>query len=233
MVGSIAFGWRHLLFANWPVDGDLLAAHLPDALSVDEYDGTGWLSVVPLTNVHVRPRGLPEGVGVTLPELNLRTYVTCDGDPGVYFFSLDAQGVLSVLGARALHHLPYFYARIDHRVSNGRIEFRSRRRHPGARPARYEVSYEPTGDPFEAEPGSRAAFLTHRLRLFTQGSDGEVRYTDVDHEPWTLYEATATTDDNTLFAANGFAHPDAEPVLYYSPGVDVVTGESTRWTRTE
>jgi uncharacterized protein YqjF (DUF2071 family) len=40
----LAFGWRHLLFANWPVDSDLLAAHLPDPFAVQEFDGTGSVS---------------------------------------------------------------------------------------------------------------------------------------------------------------------------------------------
>ncbi|WP_313696214.1 YqjF family protein [Halorarum halobium] len=226
----VAFGWRHLLFENWPVDATLLNDHLPDALPAATHDGSAWLSVVPLTNVHVRPRGLPARAGVRLPELNLRTYVTHDGDPGVYFFSLDAQGVLSVLGARLLHHLPYFYARIDHRVEGDRVRFESRRLHPGSRPARYAVSYRPTGDPFEADPGSLAEFLTERRRLYTQGRDGAVRYTDVEHDRWTLHPAAVTTDENTLFEAGGFAHPESEPVCYYSPGVDVVTGPSRRAT---
>lgn len=250
MVVPLAFGWRHLLFANWPVDSDRLDAHLPGPLSVDEYDGTGWLSVVPLTNVRVRPRGLPEWMGVRLLELNLRTYVTCDvprdeelstrpnrirrsgdGEPGVYFFNLDAQGLLSVLGARALHYLPYYYARIDLRREDGRVAFSSRRLHPGARPATFSTSYWPTGEPFEADPGSLAEFLTERRRLYTQSPSGALRYTDVSHDRWTLYPAAASTTKNTLFEANGFDHPDAEPVLYYSPGVDVVTTRNKRWDR--
>ncbi|QLG64260.1 YqjF family protein [Halorarum salinum] len=230
MVLPVAFGWRHLLFANWPVDADAVDARLPDAFPVETYDGDAWLSVVPLVNVHVRPRGLPEAFGLPLPELNLRTYVTHGGEPGVYFFSLDAQGVLSVLGARLLHHLPYYYARIDCRVDGGEVRFRSRRRHPGARPARYEAAYRPTGEPFEAEPGSLAEFLTERRRLYTQGSDGSVRHTDVEHDRWTLYPATASVGRNSLFEANGFDRPDSEPTCYYSPGVDVVTDRSRRWT---
>jgi uncharacterized protein YqjF (DUF2071 family) len=106
MVVSLAMDWRELLFASWPADPDAVAAHLPDALAVDTHDGDAWLSVVPFTNGAVRPRGLPAQVGVDLPELNLRTYVTLDGTPSVYFFSLDAEGVLGVLGARLFHHLP-------------------------------------------------------------------------------------------------------------------------------
>lgn len=30
MVTALHIGWRHVLFANWPVDPDLLDAHLPD-----------------------------------------------------------------------------------------------------------------------------------------------------------------------------------------------------------
>lgn len=228
----LAFGWRHLLFANWPVESDRLAAYLPEDLSVQEYDGTGWVSLIPFINVDTRPRGLPQWAGVDLPELNLRTYVTCDGEPGIYFFSLDTESVAGVLGARVSHHLPYYYARMNCRVGNDRIEFTSRRLHPGDRPARFDASYRPTGDPFTADPGSCAAFLTERRRLYAQGMDGTVRYTDVEHERWTLYPATVSVAENTLFEANAFDHPEAEPELYYSPGVDVVTSRSKRWDRT-
>ncbi len=227
---SLAFGWRHLLFANWPVNADLLDAHLPDAFEVETYDGAGWLSVVPLVNVRTRPRGLPGWAGVALPELNLRTYVTCDGEPGVYFFSLDAQSVLAVLGARLTHHLPYFFARGHLRWTGDAVEFENRRLHPGDRPVHYAATYGPRGDAFTADPGSRAEFLTERRRLYTQAADGSVRHTDVTHDRWTLYPATVSVSENTLFEANGFDHPDAEPVLYYSPGVDVVTTRSKRWT---
>ena len=229
---SLAMGWRHLLFENWRVDADVIAERLPEALDVDTYDGSGWLSVVPYTNVAVRPRGLPAAVGQPLPELNLRTYVTCDGEPGIYFFSLDAQGVAGVLGARVTQHLPYYYARIslDEASGGDRIRFDSRRRHPGARPAHYTATYGPSGEAFDSSDDPLAGFLTERYRFYTEASDGTLRYTDVDHEPWTLYPAEAETETNTLFRADGFTQPDGEPVRYYSPGVDVTAGTSSRWT---
>ncbi len=228
MVLPLEMGWRHLLFENWPVDPGVVDAHLPEGLEPDVHDGSAWLSVVPFTNVAVRPRGVPDALGVRLPELNLRTYVTRDGVPGVYFFSLDAQGITGVLGARVLQHLPYYYARISLEVADGQVRFSSRRRHPGARPARYEGSYRPSGESFGAPGDPLAEFLVERYRFYTQAGDGSMRYTDVDHDAWTLYPADADVGTNTLLSANGFARPDAEPVYYYSPGLDVVASRSKR-----
>ncbi|AGB16433.1 hypothetical protein Halru_1834 [Halovivax ruber XH-70] len=226
MVVPLAMGWRHLLFENWPIEPAVMDAHLPDGLAPDVYDGSAWLSIVPFTNVAVRPRGVPESLGIRLPEINVRTYVTHARVPSVYFFSLDAQGIASVLGARIFHHLPYFYARISLDRNDDRIRFRSRRHHPGARPARYAGTYRPTGDPFSAPEEPFADFLVERYRFYTEAQDESLRYTDVEHEPWTLYPAEATIDWNTLFSAHGFETPEVEPSHYYSPGLDVIASRS-------
>lgn len=225
----LEFGWRDLLFANWPVDADAIAERLPRELAVQTFDGTGWLSIVPFVNVDIRPRWTPAAMGYTVPEVNLRTYVEQDGEPGIYFLSLDATSLLAVLGARITHHLPYFWARIDVERADGRYAVRSRRRHPGARPASFEATYAPRGEVYVPEAGSLAAFLTERRRLYTLGQDRTLRHTDVAHEPWALYDADVTLSAGSLFESNGFAHPTAEPTCYYSPGVDVVASASRRW----
>jgi len=58
---------------------------------------------------HSRPRTSPLPGLSRFPELNVRTYVTFAGKPGVYFFSLDA-ATGRVWAARKFYHLPYFYA---------------------------------------------------------------------------------------------------------------------------
>jgi uncharacterized protein YqjF (DUF2071 family) len=226
-------GWRHVLFANWPVDPAVVRPHIPDALTLDTYDGRAWLSVVPFTNVDVRPAILPDGLGVRLPELNLRTYVTHRGDDGVYFFSLDAQGVLGVLGARLFHHLPYYYARITLDVDEDQVRFESRRLHPGDRPARVTCAYRPVREQLDVQPGSLPKFLTERYRFYTEAPSGTLRYARVDHEQWPLYDAETTVTENTLFQANGFAEPETDPVHLYSPGVDIVASRSLRPERRE
>ena len=228
MVVSMHMSWRHVLFANWPVDPSVVRPHLPEALDLDTFDGRAWLSVVPFTNVDVRPTWAPKDLGFRLPELNLRTYVTHDGDPGVYFFSLDAEGVFGVLGARLLHSLPYYYARVRFRRSGDRVHVTSRRRQPGDRPARFAATYGPTGEAYTAPPDSLAEFVTERRRIYTQSTDGTLRHTDLSHDRWPLFDADVSVTENTLFAASGFEHPETEPVHFYSPGVDVVTSRSER-----
>jgi uncharacterized protein YqjF (DUF2071 family) len=74
---------------------------MPAAFQLDEYAGQAWLGVVPFRMTDIRPRATP-----ALPyfsrtlELNVRTYVTVNGKPGVYFFSLDAERPLAVRIAR-------------------------------------------------------------------------------------------------------------------------------------
>ena len=252
---SLHMGWEHALFASWPVDPELVEPKLPDGLTVDTYDGDAYLSVVPFTNVDVRPEWLPAGVGLSLPELNLRTYVRLsdaaaagvadtesvggtptdtesvgetptDPDAGVYFFSLDAEGLAGVAGARLFHGLPYYLAEIDLRETDDGVRFESRRRHPGARAAAFAAHYGPTGAEFTADAGSLESFLTDRARYFAETSDGDLRYATVAHERWPLYEAHADVYRNDLFAANGFPEPEGEPSLLYSPRVTTRASES-------
>lgn len=220
--------WRHILFANWPVAPDVVNAAIPDGLTIDTFDGDAWLSVVPFTNVDVRPQIFPAGTGLPLPELNLRTYVTYGDTPGVYFFSLDAQGIAAVLGARFFHHLPYYYASIDLVQERDEIRFTSRRRHPGARPVHFEATYRPTGSSFSAEPATLPWFLTERYRYYTEAPDGTIRHAEIQHDPWPLYDVDVDIQKNTLFRANGFEIPESEPVHFYSPGVDTIASKSKR-----
>lgn len=217
----VAMGWRSVLFANWPVDPAVVDAHLPDRLAVDTYDGDAWLSVVPFTNVAVRPEGLPESLGFPLPELNLRTYVTHGDERGVYFFSLDADGLLGVAGARLFHHLPYYAADIDLAAEDGAVRFANRRTHPGARPNAFDATYEPVGEQFRADPDSLEAFLTERYRYYTETPGGDLRYAQIRHEQWPLYEARVDVRENQVFESNGFTEPEREPVHLFSAGVDV------------
>ena len=103
--------WEDLVFLHWPMDPDDLRARLPRGLSLDTYRGDAWVSITPFVVTGLRPRGIPAVPGLSsFAETNVRTYVTRDGKPGVWFFSLDASSRLAVTAARALYHLPYHHA---------------------------------------------------------------------------------------------------------------------------
>src|SRR4051812_15670582 len=97
----LAQGWYDLLFMHWPVDAAELRRALPPQLPLDTFHGQAYLAVVPFRMAGVRPRLLPAVPWLSaFPELNVRTYVTIDGKPGVYFFSLEAGNPVAVRIAR-------------------------------------------------------------------------------------------------------------------------------------
>ena len=121
--------WSDLLFAHYPIQYDVLRNLVPDVLPLDSYDGVCWVGVVPFRMSGVSLRGLPPIPGTSeFPELNVRTYVTLDGKPGVYFFSLEAANWLAVKGAKTGYHLPYWYADMEIQNKGQNIKFTSKRR---------------------------------------------------------------------------------------------------------
>src|SRR5581483_11589113 len=145
--------WLELLFAHWPVPVEALRPHVPDALEVESHDGSAWLGIAPFRIAALRVRGAPSPPFVaSFRELNVRTYVTRNGRPGIWFLSLDASSRVAVRAARRLYHLPYFHALIEWRRGGGGIHFRSTRQED--RPARFDAEYRPVGDVFHPEPGT-------------------------------------------------------------------------------
>nr|MDQ5811098.1 DUF2071 domain-containing protein [Actinomycetota bacterium] len=99
--------WQDLLFMHWPLKEEVLRPLIPSALALDTFDGSAWLGVVPFGMSGVRPRFVPEVSWLSdFPELNVRTYVSADGKPGIWFFSLDAHNPIAVRVARATFNLP-------------------------------------------------------------------------------------------------------------------------------
>src|ERR671917_1552964 len=108
---ALFMSWHDLLFMHWPVPASALQPFVPPALRLDTFDGSAWLSVTPFRMSGTRPRLLPSVAPLSsFPELNVRTYVTAEGKPGIWFFSLDAHNPVAVRLARATFSLPYFDA---------------------------------------------------------------------------------------------------------------------------
>ncbi len=226
--------WHDLLFAHWPLAPDVLRLHIPADLALDTYEGHAWLGVVPFRMSGVRPRGVPALLWFSaFPELNVRTYVTAGGKPGVWFFSLDAANPIAVEGARRLFHLAYFRARMRCVERAGWIHYRCRRtdRRPAsdqplaqrfAGQGEFVGRYQPVGEEFQARPGTLEYFLTERYCLYAADGRGRVYRGDIHHAPWALQRAEAEISVNTMPAADGFTLPDSPPLLHFARRQDVL-----------
>ncbi len=214
--------WHELLFAHWPLAPDVLRPLVPDALPLDTFEGQAWLSIVPFRMSYVRPRGVPPLPGLSaFAELNVRTYVSLGGKPGVYFFSLEAANRVAVALARATYHLPYMNAEMRCARSGETVTYASRRWHRGEPPAIFEATYRPTGPVYVAQAGSLDAWLTERYCLYTVTPGGVYRG-EIHHGPWALQPAEAEIRVNTMAAAAGITLPATPPRLAYSHRQEVL-----------
>ncbi len=216
--------WCDLLFAHWPVDVVTLARLVPQGLTVQQFEGTSWVGVVPFRMSGVMRRPLPDLPGVSaFPELNVRLYVERDGKPGVWFLSLDATNPLAVWAARRFFHLPYHRARMSLVREDGSVTYSSTR--PGAH---FAATYRPTSGVYRAEPGSLEHWLTERYCLYAQAPDGSLLRNDVHHEPWPLQRADARIERNTMLSCHGLAMHGAPALLHFAGRVDVVVWDAER-----
>ena len=158
--------WNDLLFLHYSLDPELVRARVPDVLTLDTYRQRAWVSVTPFWINHLRPPGVP-----SLPwfssfnEINVRTYVTYGGKPGVYFFSLDASNLSAVWGARVFYRLPYWQASMKVTGKGGaKIEYRSKRQH-GPKPAELECYLRTDRTPSLPGASGFAGAFPHRALL--------------------------------------------------------------------
>jgi uncharacterized protein YqjF (DUF2071 family) len=218
--------WRNLLFAHWAYEPDLVRSLLPNHLAdagveLDCFDDRAYIGLVPFHMTDLRLRGLPPiPTTANFAEINVRTYVTYQGRPAVWFFSLDTGHLLPTIVARLAFRLPYCYGRAsvtltgheDGSIYASRVERRWPNRAESSIAARI-------GQPIDTSP--LASFLTARWGLVsTSGRPGSpIWFGPIDHEPWPLHSATLLDLDDGLVGSSGLPQPEGDPLLHYSPGV--------------
>ena len=226
--------WQDLLFAHWPVPAAALRPLIPPALDVDTFDGQAWLGVVPFTMARVRPWWSPSLPWLSsFPELNVRTYVTRGGKPGVWFFSLDAGNPVAVRIARRFFHLPYFDAKFSIERRDGGLAYDCRRTHRRAPPAALTCRYRPTGLVYPAQLGDLDHWLTERYCFYAADRRGRLHRTDVHHEPWPLRPAEAEIEVDTMTGWLGIDRPEKPALLHFARRLEVVGWKPERVSRQE
>jgi uncharacterized protein len=186
---------------------------LPDGLPLDLHEGEAWLGITPFRITGFRLHGLPPlPVLSSFPEVNVRTYVTFEGKPGIWFFSLDADSPWAVEAARLVYRLPYHRASIEVANRFGWIDYASSRNG-----ASLDLSYRTSGPVTPPDPGTVEHFLTERYCLYTE-HEGRLHRADIHHQPWPLQTAEAEIRGTTISPLT----LEGDPLLHYSERQDVV-----------
>jgi len=200
---------------------------------VQVFEDRAWVSLVPfLMRVGFPLVGVVPWLNV-FPETNVRTYVTAaDGTEGIWFFSLDAARLAAVVAARASYRLPYMWSAMAVEVAadSSHATYSCRRRWPGPRGATSAVEVD-IGDAFDpAELTERDHFLSARWRLYSRmfGGAWSAR---AHHLAWPLHRAELVRYDDQLVSASGLPEPAGDPIVQYSPGIDVRVGVPYRVRR--
>jgi uncharacterized protein YqjF (DUF2071 family) len=217
--------WADVVFLHWRYDPATIQALLPPGLTVDCFDGSAWVGLVPFRMEGLGFPGLaPLPLVGAFPEVNVRTYVRVGERPGVWFLSLDVDRSLPVAVARAAYHLPYCLGGTRHGRSGDLLRTEVRRRWPRPGPAggTTDLAVRTSRSVAHDDPLNR--FLTARWGLYSATRRGRLRYAPVDHPAWPLQHAEVVRLDDRLLVAAGLPRPSEEPHVLWSPGVPVRVG---------
>jgi hypothetical protein len=190
-------------------------------VEVDTFDGSAWVGLIPFSMRNIGLPGMPPVPYFgSFPEVNVRTYVKCNGVPGVWFFSLDVNRFLPALVARTTYLLPYCWGSAENHRDGDIISAHVQRRWPHGASTSLRLDI---GEPIE-QPDDLSVFLSARWGLYSKGLRNGVRYAPVDHERWPLYSANLLSLNDTLVIASGLSAPQGNPHVMFSPGVSVRVG---------
>jgi uncharacterized protein YqjF (DUF2071 family) len=213
--------WGKLLFMHWRIDESLLRPLIPEQLTIDTFDGSAWIAVVPFTMWDIRafPPYIPPVPGLSaMHELNVRTYVTYDNFPGVWFFSLDCNCASAVLGARMFYYLNYLSADITLEQTSNMIDYGLAR--IDKPPANFRASWSIGEQLSTSAPGSIEFFLTERYCLYSASNEKLYR-SRIYHQPWPLQTATLHSMSSTLIQSLDLPEPEGAPLLHYAEEISV------------
>jgi uncharacterized protein YqjF (DUF2071 family) len=221
--------WETLTFLHWQFEPAVVQSLLPPGLTVETFDGSAWVGLVPFFMRVAAPNGVAVPWASTFCETNVRTYARDhEGRPGIWFLSLDAARLGAVVTARAAYRLPYFWSRMRLSNAGAVLTYTCFRCWPRPAGVRSEVSVE-TGAPFQpGELRDLDHFLTARWVLFS-AAGSRSRYARAEHQPWPLRRARLLHIDDRLLAAAGLPPAVGDPLVHYSDGVSVRIGRPERY----
>lgn len=214
--------WNKSLFMHWTVDPAIIEPLIPADITLDLFEGKAWVSVVAFTMQKIRPRHLPFFKPISdFHEINVRTYVTKNNKPGVYFINIEAQKAVSVFLSRNISGLPYEKA-VMHRKEQPALCIYTSSNLP--KKFHLHAEYEITKKDITKTPLD--LFLTERYCLYVPVQNQFYRY-NIHHVAWPLQAVTIHKLTLQYQIGHFWVNSNTPPLLsHYSEGVKVVA-----WSR--
>lgn len=217
---DVHMNWANLLFLHWRVEPGIMRELVPRELEIDVFDGSAWVGLVPFRMEQCDFKGVPRLPGTKdFFECNVRTYVKYRGRVGVWFFSLDAQTLLPVLGGRWMWSLNYVHSNFDVSKRDDVTDYRLTRRAGPWEKGETHVKWRSGELLAESAPGSLEEFLTERYWLFTKRW-GKIMGGQVQHRKWQLRKAEVLHVKDSLIAAAGLK-VEGQPLAWASDNIKV------------
>lgn len=213
--------WKHLLFANYRVQPDVLAPWIPDRTRLDSFDGHAFVSLVAFLFERTRVLGIPIPLYGLFEEVNLRFYVSPIDDPSkravTFIREIVPKRAIPIIANSLFHEnyvaLPMSHATRDqdHAYSwtnEAENTFSGRVTEPLAYPA----------------AGSIAEFITEHYWGYSRGKNRTLEYR-VEHPQWRCGDVEEF-DVDVDFAATygpefGFLSNQAPATVLYAEGSEV------------
>jgi uncharacterized protein YqjF (DUF2071 family) len=229
--------WLDLFFASWRVPVEAARSVLPRGLELDTFDGTAWVTMVPMRVTGMHWRGIPPIPGMDgFRELNLRTYVRQNGKPGVCFLSIECPAGLSDWIARQFFGVPYHFAQMITFNDSDFFHYASERLLKDRTSATFFAKFRALEGGHQPVPNTIEHFLLERYASYFV-HQGKTYRGEIQHEKWNVQPAEAFIEVNTIADAAGLqlsARPDhvafvaRTDTLIFPPVVDDVPAVAAR-----
>ncbi|CAM3911700.1 DUF2071 domain-containing protein [Alkalicoccus chagannorensis] len=184
--------WKQICFFHYPVSPEQLQSLLPEELHADTWDGTSWITISAFTaeNNQADLR-LKTFTRPPYQEMQVRTYVSRHGEPGVYLLHAVVNDSMIASGASSFAGLPFHHGTINKEAHTFTAETDQ---------LQYGGSLTPNGPARPSAEGSRSAWMTKRWSMWKQGRH-HIEKAPIGREVWEIAPASGTVTSHSLPAA--------------------------------
>lgn len=201
--------WEDVLFIHTPVSYRSLRPFVPQPFKLDTYDGTSWVSIVLFQATGSRLRLMPSAFSYPpFYQMNIRTYVTFESEPGVYFFSINTNSHFVNRGG-ALVSLPFQHAHLDMQKMQDTFYFQAQRQVKDSQDLALHVAYQPHTSSFQPKQDTLPFFLTERYCIWMLNGN-RIMKAPILHSHWDLHHANLKIQTSKglpfSFSDESFAH---------------------------